>query len=150
MKKTLITLTVSFAILCGAFSCKSQKKVATSNVHTEFETKEVWELVSIRGKQVKYSEDQRHITIQFNPEAGTVNGCSGCNRYFGNYQSSPDGKMTLSEMNGTKMACPEPFMKLERQYMPILQKVDGYRLGEYTLELLQKENIVLVFEKETH
>jgi len=67
----------------------------------------------------------------------------------GNFKDLGNGKLALSEVSSTKMACPEPFMKVERLYLPVLNKVNGYKLGEYTLELLQGNAVVLTYEKAT-
>lgn len=131
-------------LACG---CKSHKS-AVVNADPKFQPEEVWVLTTIRDKAVTYAEGQRICTITINPEAGTFNGCSGCNRYFGNFKDLGNGKMELSEWNGTKMACPETFMALERNYMQQLHKVDGYVIGEYTLELMQGDKVVLTFAKQ--
>ena len=57
-----------------------------------------------------------------------------------------NGKMELSDFNGTKKACPESFRKLENSYMQLFRKCNGYNLGAATLELLQDDKVVLTFE----
>lgn len=147
--KKAIYLTLLCALTFGTFSCRSHKSTVIINAQPKFETETVWDLVSVRGKKLNYDQDQKTATIQFNPEAGTISGCTGCNHLVGNYKDLGDGKLLLSEVSCTKMACPEPFMKIERTYLPVLKKVDGYKLGEYTLELLQGETVVLTYEKAT-
>ncbi|MCQ2277954.1 MAG: META domain-containing protein [Bacteroidales bacterium] len=146
MKNIFIIMTALMIAMCG---CKSHKNQASNNtMQPKFEENVEWQLVTIRGKRVEYKEDQRHVTISFNPEANNVSGCSGCNRYFGTYEANiSKGLLSLGEMNSTKMACPEPFMKLERQYLSALQKVDRYDMGEYELKLYQGATEVLGFEK---
>lgn len=144
MKKLFLISTI---ILLTVGGCKCTKKTAANNMQPKFEAQEEWELVSIRGKKVSYEEGQTPVTIFFNPEAETMGGRSGCNRYFGSYKNSTDGHLSFGEIGGTKMACPEPFMKLERQYLQTLNKVDHYDLGEYQLILLQGETELLKFDK---
>ena len=82
------------------------------------------------------------------PEAGTMNGHSGCNRYFGDFKDLGNGQFELGMINATKMACPEPFHKIEGAYMQLLRQCDNYNLGEYTLEFKQKDKVLLSFEKQ--
>ena len=133
-------------VLLMAFGCKSHK-TAVVNAAPEFNPEETWVLVSMRGKEVFYQEGQSKATLQVNPEAGTFSGVNGCNRYFGTFKDLGNGKMALSDFNGTKMACPEAFRKLESSFMQLIRKCDGYRLEAYTLELLQEDKVVLTFEK---
>lgn len=146
MKKLVILLMAVTALLsCG---CKSHKKALVS-VQPEFQPEEVWVLTAMREKEVVYQEGQRRCTIQVNPEAGTFNGCSGCNRYFGTFTDLGGGRFQLSDFNGTKMACPAEFMKLESSYMQLLRRADTYSIGEYTLDLLQGETVLLSFSKQS-
>lgn len=134
-------------ILIMILGCSSNKKNVVVQVEPKFEQQEEWTLTQVRGKSIKYDEEQSPATIQFNPEAHTVFGCTGCNRFFGEYQEGPEGKIAFLELGSTKMACPEPWMKTESMYMSTLRKVDGFVLTEYRLELLQGEKVILVFEK---
>ena len=133
-------------LVLTAFSCKSHK-ATTVTPTPQFVTDEEWELVSIIGKDVVYQEGQHKATIHFNPEAGTFGGSNGCNQYFGSFKDLGNGKMALGNFNGTKRACPESFSKLEKTYMQVIHRCDGYRLDAYTLELLQGDKVLLTFEK---
>ncbi|MCF0211660.1 MAG: META domain-containing protein [Bacteroidales bacterium] len=144
LKRFLLPLLLLPLLFAG---CRCHREQVVLNATPQFDNEVVWRLASIRGKAVNYEEGQKAITLQLNPEACTFSGCSGCNQYFGAYTSTPEGTLALSEINGTKMACPEPWMRLERQYMQALNKADHYRLGEYQLELLQGETVILSFDK---
>ncbi|MBQ6237579.1 MAG: META domain-containing protein [Bacteroidales bacterium] len=143
MKRVTLLLTILMIMTIG---CKSHKD-SVVNAHPEFNSAEVWQLSDMRGKEVTFLDGQKKINIQINTEAGTFSGTSGCNRYFGNFKDLGNGKMLLSEFNGTKMACPEAFHKMENSYLQLLRRCDGYRLSEYTLELLQDDKVLLTFEK---
>lgn len=144
MKKYILILFSAIALL-GA--CKSNRQSAVVSVEPQFEKDVEWKLTAVKGKKISYAEDQKLATIQFNPEAGLVSGSAGCNRFFGNFKDLGNGKMILSDIGSSKMMCPETFMKVENIYLPQLRKVDGYILGEYQLELLQGDKVVLTFEK---
>jgi heat shock protein HslJ len=143
MKRLLLIVCILTVAVAG---CKSHKE-AVVNARPEFNSEEVWRLDAMRGKEVVPLSGQQPITIQINPEAGTFSGTSGCNRYFGSFKDKGGGKMALSDFNGTKKACPEAFHKVENSYMQLLQRCDGFKLTEYTLELLQGDKVLLSFEK---
>lgn len=139
-----------FLVVFSAFlafgACKCNKKVVV-NAEAKFNVEDRWLLTEMQGKEVTLAPGQKKPFIEFNPEAGTFSGHSGCNRYFGNFKDLGNGKMELSDINATKMACPEPFNKVESAYMALLRRCDGYKLGEYTLELTQRGKVLLTFEK---
>lgn len=142
MKKiiTLACLALLF-ITC----CKSTKNTASSGESLDVNT--VWRLKTLKTKIMAYGENDRIVTIKFNPEAGQVNGCSGCNTYFGGYSEPQKGKLAFESVGATKMACPQPMMEIERSYLSTLRKVNGYQITDGILQLLQDENVVLTFEK---
>lgn len=143
MKRFSLIFSILMIMTIG---CKSHKD-SVVNAQPEFNPDVVWQLSDIRGKEVTFLDGQKKINIQINTEAGTFSGNSGCNRYFGTFKDLGNGKMTLSGFNGTKMACPEAFHKIENNYLQLLRRCDGYRLSEYTLELLQDDKVLLTFEK---
>ncbi len=77
----------------------------------------------------------------------TVGGRSACNRYSGSVEVGGSA-VTFSPLASTMMACPEPVMTVETQYLSALAGVDsGTRDGE-TLTLTG-EDVELVFETAT-
>lgn len=145
MKK--LSFVAAIVAMCMTLvGCKSQKNVVV-NSEAQFDAEEMWMLVEVQGKDFVPADGIRKINIQFNPEAGTFNGHSGCNRYFGQFKDLGDGKMELGEINATKKACSESINKMESSYIALLRRCDGYRLGEYRLELTQRDKVLLAFEK---
>lgn len=145
MKRIGFVLVLLAAVIAFG-ACKCHKDVVV-NATVQFNADEVWLLSEMQGKEVVPLEGQKKISIQFNPEAGTFRGYSGCNRYFGNFKDLGKSKMELSDFNASKTACAESFHKVEGAYMALLRRCDGYNLGEYTLELTQKGKVLLAFEK---
>lgn len=127
--------------------CMSNRE-ALVNARPEFVADDVWTLVEIRGKAVTLVSGESPVTLQVNPEAGTVGGCSGCNRFMGKFKDLGDGKMELTEVFGTRMACPEAIAKKEAAFMQLFRRCNGYQLDGYSLTLKQGENALLRFEKE--
>ena len=140
----IILLAVAgISLVCG---CKSHKKVVVS-AQPEFVADEMWQLTTMRGKEVLFLEGQKPIMIQINPEAGTFSGNSGCNRYNGTIKIEGKNRITLSDFNGTKKACPDDFHKMENTYIQLLRHCNNYQLDAYSLKLMQDEKVLLMFEK---
>lgn len=133
----------SFLIACG---CRSHKNTIV-NAAPQFDPEVVWQLTLLRGQEVNYQKGQSVATIQINPESGTFSGSNGCNRFFGTVKLLADNRLEFSDFNGTKMACPENFRKLEKDVMQLLHRCNAYSLQENTLQLLQDDKVLLTFEK---
>ena len=122
MKKTII---MTFAVLM-LLSCKSTDKTTSNPTLNNVGPDTVWVLKSIKNKLMAFNEFERLVTISFNPEAGQVSGCAGCNRYSAAYREPKSGKLEFDP-----------------------NKINGYVIANDTLKLLQDENIFLTFEKQT-
>ncbi|MBR5783744.1 MAG: META domain-containing protein [Bacteroidales bacterium] len=132
---------------CLLFSCKSGSTVNKTTTLQDTDVETAWGLKSIKTKKVSFGEGSRVVYIHFNPESKIVSGYAGCNRFFGNYEEPTTGKLVLSHVGSTKMACPEHEMELEDMFLSVLNKVNGYRITEDTLELLHNDDVVMTFEK---
>ena len=109
-------------------------------------TGNAWRLQGLPGKDAKaLGAAGRPLTMRL--EAGRVSGFSGCNRLVGSYTVEND-VVTLSQLAGTMMACPEPAMALEGAFRaalggPLRFSIDGDRL---TLKPASGEPLVFVAE----
>jgi heat shock protein HslJ len=72
--------------------------------------------------------------VTFVVEGSSVSGRSACNQYFGQF-ALVDGRVTLSGLGGTEMACEEPIMTLEGAYLAGLAKVSAARMDGDALVL---------------
>ncbi len=68
-----------------------------------------------------------------------VGAFAGCNRIFGSYKLT-GAKLSFSSLGSTKMACDDSKMKLERQFLDVLTKIQGFKLSKdgKTLNLIGK------------
>ena len=110
----------------------------------------VWRLVQLGGQPplVADTDAQRAPHLRFDAASGRVSGSGGCNRIFGSY-SIGAGKLLISQLAATKMACAEPQRsRTESDFLGALQATTAYRLagpgqlvlldaGGRTLALLQ-------------
>jgi len=69
-----------------------------------------------------------HPDITLILEGDRITGKSGCNRYFATAKEGRDlpGDLHISDIGGTRMACPEEVMALENRYLDALGKVSRY------------------------
>ena len=144
--KRFITLACTALVL---FSCKCNSKVSETTSAETLNAETVWGLQSIRTKKITFAENARIAYIQFNPEAKSVAGCAGCNRFFGSYEEPKAGKLIFSGMGATKMACPDHEMEIEDMFLSNLGKVNSYRISGERLELMHNDNVIMTFEKTT-
>ena len=141
-----------FMMACAAcllLSCKCSSNVTENSSIETLTAETVWMLQSIRTKKITFGEDSRIVYIQFNPEAKSVNGHAGCNRFFGSYEEPKAGQLSFSGMGATKMACPDNEMELEDMFLSNLNKVNAYKIDGNKLELLHNDNVLMTFEKTT-
>ena len=152
MKKLNLFILTLVCIFATACSSQKSSSTASENQKIEFVRDEVWQLTAIQGNEVKYVEGQDPVTIQINTEAQTINGNSGCNTYFGDFTYTSDknnaGTIKFDHVGATRMACPEPMMRLEDKYLPLLNRVDGFQLTASKLTLMQGEKALLEYAKQ--
>ena len=80
------------------------------------------------------------ITLQF--EEDGINGSAGCNSYFGSATLS-GSTLSFGPLGSTKMACPEPIMQQETDYLAALGTVNGYTLVDELLTLQYEEGVLI-------
>lgn len=119
-----------------------------------------WQLSAIKGRPVHYAEEQQPITLQINPESGVISGHAGCNSYQANYktltitktitititETMTESAISIGETSTTQTVCPDAFMKLERQYLPLLQRATLMQQQDSTLILYQKDKELLRYD----
>ena len=107
-----------------------------------------WELVKIDRKEMKdiFSPNDDGITISFS--GNRISGNSGVNNYFCDYIVTA-GNITIGTIGSTKIAGPDNLMKLERQYLEILQNAKKISLtnNKTTLIFTTDSGKTLIFEK---
>lgn len=83
---------------------------------------------------------ERQVFIDFAPD-GKISGFAGCNRYFGGWGYLEGAKDTLRvwQAGSTRMACPEPVMKLEHRFLEEITRVSTFALEGNELRLYYNE-----------
>lgn len=126
-----------FCVVMMSAGCNSSKNMAKLN-----DVK--WELKMLNGKEIKLTDNNSDVYIQFNEAEKKVNGRGGCNRFFGNYDMDGD-KLKFSPMGATRMACPD--LQTESEFFKALETVDTYSIKDGLLSLKSKGNVVAIFFK---
>ena len=106
-----------------------------------------WELIKMDRKEMKdvFSPNDNGITISFS--GNKISGNSGINNYFGDYIVTA-GNVTVGAIGSTEMAGPDNLMKLERQYLELLQNAKKIELvNKTTLIFTTDKGKTLTFEK---
>ena len=105
-----------------------------------------WKLVALDGRTVAAFEDRReaHMILKTGDEAPRVQGSTGCNRFFGGFETTGDS-ISFGRMGATMMACPDG-METEQAFLAALEASDRYVIAGQTLALYSGETRVAYFE----
>jgi heat shock protein HslJ len=76
-------------------------------------------------------------------DAARASGSDGCNRYFAQYTSAPNGELQFGLRGGTQMACPQEQARLAEAFGEALNATRGYRNERGQLLLLDGDGTVL-------
>jgi uncharacterized lipoprotein YbaY/heat shock protein HslJ len=104
-----------------------------------------WKLVELNGEQVEIEPPERPVTLAFSPEGKRIAGSAGCNTYLGRFRDD-NGHLALSPGGMTLMACAEPAMSREKNFVEALRSADGYRVRPPFLFLTSKGKVVAKFK----
>jgi putative lipoprotein len=90
------------------------------------------------------------ITIEFLSADGSVKGTAGCNSYGGGYNVDRDKLTFPGPLVSTEMACAEPTMTQEMEYLEALQAARTYEIESNQLQITSGDKVVLNFELAGH
>ena len=131
------SLLLLFCLALFGVSCNSSKNMAKLDGVK-------WELKSLNDREVRLTDNNSEVYLQFNEAEKKVSGRGGCNRFFGNYEMDGD-KLKFSPLGATRMACPD--LQLETEFFKALETVDTYSIKDGLLSLKSKNKVVAVFNK---
>ena len=96
-----------------------------------------WKLMEVGGMEANLAVNEREPHLVLDEEKSQVSGFTGCNRFFGSFQSS--GKnISFSRMGLTRMACLHG-MEQEGLYMRALEMAASWQVAGDELSLLDQE-----------
>ena len=92
-----------------------------------------WSLVEINGRPVAAGNNPRHPSVRFDATTKRVSGHAAVNNFGGTYVRA-GAALNFGPLMATKMAGTPEFMRLEEEYMAVLEKVRGWRVRGGLLE----------------
>ena len=79
---------------------------------------------------------------------GKLSGSGGCNQYNAEYTTTASNGITITQPITTLMACAEPIMQQETQYLSLLQKATKYEISGDQLTLFDTSGTkLLIYNK---
>ena len=106
---------------------------------------EQWELVQINGRAV----DNSKAYLEINIGRTRFTGNTGCNQMFGNVAVTGN-RVMFSNIGTTKMFCgKQDVNRVETSYLNALKKVTRYRQTRNSLELMDRNRVLLRFTART-
>lgn len=136
-----------------AIGCSSTKTATVDVQSIRVPNKrQVWQLVEMKGRAMPQSG--KVFTLTLNSEAATLRGETPCNRYFADMTlqvaatTAEATRYRLGQRNlgHGDVQCPEADMEQEKRYFALFARCTEMELGDHTLCLLQKGNVVLKYE----
>lgn len=112
----------STALLLAACTGQPAKQVHTMVEESQLRG-EAWSITSLNGEDVTDAT----LTLNFH-QPGQVAGKAACNNYMASYVQNEDS-FTITTGGVTMMACPQPLMKLEQQFLDTLGKVSQAQIN---------------------
>ena len=79
--------------------------------------------------------EDTEITAEFVSAERAVKGSAGCNSYGGGYEINKNELTFPSPLISTMMACPEPIMNQESDYLSALQVAESYEIEGSKLQI---------------
>jgi heat shock protein HslJ len=76
-----------------------------------------------------------------------LSGSGGCNQYSASYTTTASNGITITQPVTTLMACAEPIMQQETQYLSLLQQATKYEISGDQLKLFDKTGTTLLIYK---
>lgn len=155
MRRKCYFIILLLAFVPLALQCSSPQLSVKSPVEAlSFDKEQVWQLVSIQGVANRQRTAAEEVILMFHPESGTLRGRVACNRYFADYRLrgvkvTDEGSrymLSVDNVSGGDVQCPEGDMALQERYLSQLAKADACLLTPYVLTLYRKDKEILRFE----
>ncbi len=124
--------------------------IATQPVVTQSPIVGTWNLLSYsNGTAANQTVITGSVpTAVFGPDY-KLSGSGGCNQYSAEYKTTTSNGITITQPITTLMACPEPVMQQETQYLSLLQQSKTYKISGDQLALFDKNGVqVLTYKRQ--
>ena len=115
--------------------------IPTQNQLWTFIGKNNWKLIALEN----VGQDYGKASIKFNVAEKKVSGNSGCNNFFGTYETSVD-RISFDKLATTEMACIGEGNKTEQKVLSYLNNKDlRFDVADQTLNFYLNDKLVMMF-----
>lgn len=122
MKKYIQFLMITVFVITS--SCSSSKPT-TGSAPDKAIADIYWRLTELNGKPIPAAgPDKKEVYIRLKKQTGTIEGFGGCNGFGGQFAIGEGGKISISNVIGTMMACDR--IKDENKLYEALGECDNY------------------------
>jgi len=102
-----------------------------------------WRLTQIAGSGVPFIDVPDSVEATLRIDGSQAGGRGGCNQWFSDVKIDGDA-MVFGPIGSTMMACDEPSMSFERQYLAYLADVQRWAISDGQLQLADANGAVLL------
>ena len=122
--------------------------VVTQPIATQSPLVGVWNLVSYNNGKgaIQTVITGTETTADFRAD-WKLSGSGGCNQYSAEYTTTASNGITITQPITTLMACAEPVMQQETQYLSLLPQATKYEISGDQLTLFDKNGVKLLIYK---
>jgi heat shock protein HslJ len=127
--------------LCGTLLCSLVAAAAAADPLPDLNATLAgtrWTLQTLGGEAQAQVAGGTPVQLKLDAASQHLSGHTGCNRLMGRFVQRGT-LLTLSPLGTTRAGCAEPAMKQEQAVLKMLREIDGYRVENRTLSLLQGE-----------
>jgi len=126
----------------------TQLPVVTQPIASQSSIVGVWDLVSYNNGKgaIQTVIPGSQTTADFRAD-WKLSGSGGCNQYNAQYTTTASDSITITQPVTTLMACAEPVMQQETQYLSLLQQATKYEISGDQLTLFDKNGVKLLIYK---
>jgi len=136
MNSSLFRRALCGSVLCGLVTAAAAADKLPDLNATLAGTR--WTLQTLGGVAQAQVAGGTPVQLKLDAASQHLSGHTGCNRLMGRFVQRGT-LLTLSPLGTTRMACAEPAMTQEQAVLKMLGEIDGYRVENRTLSLLQGE-----------
>lgn len=135
MQYSLAALLVGTLALagCAGFEAASDDDTVNEPLENTY-----WKLLTVDEREAVAIDEAREAHLVLHAEESRLAGSTGCNRMMGDYERDGD-RLTFGQLATTMMACPGEVMALEREFLDVLEAIDGWQVEGETLTLVDAE-----------
>lgn len=145
MKSCISSYLLLVFLLSNLAGCSvNSKKAGISNV---FLDSGKWELISVNGEDLKISDQEQPVFLEFNVTDQKVTGYTGCNRLFGAY-TIKGRALTFSRIGSTKIMCSD--MQVENKLLAGLRRINRYQIEGEKLLLFEGARLLAALRMSTN